>query len=71
MEEKNAEAIVSEAHFEQLIQAARQHDSEAMLAVIELFQPDIQRLSCYIHLPREDAASEIIVEFLEFLQTDV
>lgn len=71
MEEKNAEAIVSEAHFEQLIQAAKQHDSEAMLAVIELFQPDIQRLSRYIHLPREDAASEIIVEFLEFLQTDV
>ncbi|WP_018885280.1 hypothetical protein [Paenibacillus massiliensis] len=42
-----------------------------MLAVIELFQPDIQRLSRYIHLPREDATSEIIVEFLEFLQTDV
>jgi hypothetical protein len=38
-----------------------------MLQLLELFQPDIQKLSQYARLPDEEAASEIIVEFLEFI----
>ncbi|MBT2288990.1 hypothetical protein J7E73_07555 [Paenibacillus albidus] len=48
--------------------AARQQDPEAMLQLIELFKEDILRLSKVIYMPEEDVVSEIVLEFLEFVQ---
>ncbi|MCM3131012.1 helix-turn-helix domain-containing protein [Paenibacillus sp. PDC88] len=54
----------------ELIVAAKNKDSEAILKLVELFKPDIQRISRYTYLPQEDVCSEIIVEFLEFLNSE-
>lgn len=50
-----------------LIDAAQKNDPEATLQLIDMYMPDILRLSRYIPLPVEDVTSEIIVEFLELI----
>ncbi|MHA7584738.1 hypothetical protein B2I21_36180 [Chryseobacterium mucoviscidosis] len=67
MQEKNVEPVISESEFIKLLAAAKQNDHDAILQLIQLYQPDIEKLSRYIYLPPEDIASEIIVEFLELI----
>ncbi|GGF66485.1 hypothetical protein GCM10010912_09330 [Paenibacillus albidus] len=68
MEAKDDPAIIGDSEFTALLNAARQQDPEAMLQLIELFKADILRLSKVIYMPEEDVVSEIVLEFLEFVQ---
>ncbi|WP_215177651.1 helix-turn-helix domain-containing protein [Paenibacillus albidus] len=68
MEAKDDPAIIGDSEFTALLNAARQQDPEAMLQLIELFKEDILRLSKVIYMPEEDVVSEIVLEFLEFVQ---
>lgn len=67
MEKEDHSPAISDNEITRLIQAAKNKEAAAMLQLLELFQPDIQKLSQYARLPDEEAASEIIVEFLEFV----
>ena len=69
MEEKNDTEIITDSEFLDLLRSARQDDPESMLELIELFKGDFLRLSKFIHMPQEDAISQIIVEFLEFIKS--
>lgn len=68
METKNDTEIIPDSEFLDLLQLAKQNDPESILQLIELFKGDILRLSKFIHMPQEDAVSQIIVEFLEFIK---
>ncbi|WP_339322113.1 hypothetical protein [Paenibacillus sp. FSL W8-0194] len=68
MEAKNACTTISNSEMIKLLEAAKQKDRTAMLKLIDLFRDDILRISQFIHLPKEDAISTIITEFLELVQ---
>lgn len=70
MEKENDPAIIPDSVFLKLLHKSRNHDQEATLMLLKLFEGDIHQLSKYIYMPKEDAASQIIVEFLEFLQEE-
>lgn len=65
MEKKDDTEIITDGQILELIRAARQKDPDAMLQLIQLYKEDILKLSKFIHLPQEDAVSQIVLEFLE------
>ncbi|NUU61529.1 helix-turn-helix domain-containing protein [Paenibacillus agri] len=70
METKDDPGIIPDREILELLRAAKQGDTEAMLQLIDLYEEDILRISKFIHLPEEDAVSAIILEFLEFIQRE-
>ncbi|WP_342437697.1 hypothetical protein NSS79_33260 [Paenibacillus sp. FSL L8-0436] len=68
MENKDDAEMITDRQILELMQAVRQKDPEAMLQLIQLYKEDIVNISKFIHMPKEDAVSEIILEFLEFIQ---
>ncbi|MFC3749426.1 hypothetical protein [Paenibacillus sp. GCM10012306] len=68
METKDDPGIIPDREILELLRAAKQRNTEAMLRLINLYEEDILRISKFIHLPEEDAVSTIILEFLEFIQ---
>lgn len=70
MEKKDPQPAVTDKEILQLIKAAKNKDANAMLQLIEIFKEDIQRLAKYSPSSTEEAASKIIVEFLEFIVED-
>ncbi|MGW7159810.1 hypothetical protein [Paenibacillus taichungensis] len=67
MEKKDAQTIIPEDEFVELIVGAKMQDSTAIIKLVELFEADIKHLSKFIHLPNEDACAEITTQFLEFV----
>ncbi|WP_339221189.1 helix-turn-helix domain-containing protein [Paenibacillus sp. FSL H8-0332] len=67
MQKKIASEPITNNEFLNLLQAARNKDSDATLKLLELYKPDILRLSRFIYLPEEDVTSEIVLEFLEII----
>lgn len=65
MEKKDDTEIISDGQILELVRAARQKDHDAMLQLIQIYKEDILKLSKFIHLPQEDAISQIVLEFLE------
>ena len=68
MEEKNVKPAITNREFLELLQAVKQKEADAMLKIIELFQEDFKNISKHIPIPKEDALSELITEFLTYLQ---
>ena len=68
METKNDPGVISDDEFLNLLHKAKENDAESTLKLIELFKWDILRTSKYIYMPLEDAVSNIILEFLEFIK---
>ncbi|AIQ21220.1 hypothetical protein H70357_34445 [Paenibacillus sp. FSL H7-0357] len=68
MENKDDAEMITDRQLLELMQAVRQKDPEAMLQLIQLYKEDIVNISKFIHMPKEDAVSEIILEFLEYIQ---
>ncbi|MEK5240402.1 hypothetical protein NST99_32635 [Paenibacillus sp. FSL L8-0470] len=68
MENKDDAEMITDRQILELMQAVRQKDPEAMLELIQLYKEDIVNISKFIHMPKEDAVSEIILEFLEYIQ---
>ncbi|MEK4061492.1 MULTISPECIES: hypothetical protein [Paenibacillus] len=68
MENKDDAEMITDRQILELMQAVRQKDPEAMLQLIQLYKEDIVNISKFIHMPKEDAVSEIIIEFLEYIQ---
>ncbi|MEK8216938.1 MULTISPECIES: hypothetical protein [unclassified Paenibacillus] len=68
MENKDDAEMITDRQILELMQAVRQKDPEAMLQLIQLYKEDIVNISKFIHMPKEDAVSEIILEFLEYIQ---
>lgn len=67
MEKQDVKDVISDSKFLSLLKDAKERDSEAIVQLIELFRKDIKRLSKFIYLPDEEAESEIVLEFLEFV----
>ncbi|MEK5400214.1 helix-turn-helix domain-containing protein [Paenibacillus sp. FSL K6-2859] len=65
MEKKDDTEIIPDGEFLELVRAAKKKDPDAMLQLIQLYKEDIVKLSKFIHLPQEDAVSQIVLEFLE------
>ncbi|MEK4159395.1 MULTISPECIES: helix-turn-helix domain-containing protein [Paenibacillus] len=65
MEKKDDTEIIPDGEFLELVRAAKKKDPDAMLRLIQLYKEDIVKLSKFIHLPQEDAVSQIVLEFLE------
>ncbi|MBJ6360942.1 hypothetical protein ACFOQM_06460 [Paenibacillus sp. GCM10012307] len=68
MEKQNVEGTISNAEISQLILEAKQANHGSTLKLLQLFKKDINRMSQFIRMPKEDAVSHIIVEFLEFIK---
>lgn len=68
MEAENASKIITDSELLKLLYAAKQKDTQAMQQLIDLYKEDIHRISKFIYLPKEDAISTIILEFLELIQ---
>ncbi|MDQ0492527.1 hypothetical protein [Paenibacillus brasilensis] len=68
MEEENASETIADSELLRLIHIVQKKDSQAMLQLIDLFKNDILHVSKFIYSPQEDAISQIIVEFLEYIQ---
>ncbi|MCG7379344.1 helix-turn-helix domain-containing protein [Paenibacillus sp. ACRSA] len=67
MEKQDVKETISDSQFLKLLEDAKNRDPEALVQLVELFRKDIKRLSKFIYLPDEEAESEIILEFLEFV----
>lgn len=68
MEAKNDPGVIPDDEFLNLLHKAKENDAESTLKLIELFRWDILRTSKYIYMSEEDAVSNIILEFLEFIK---
>lgn len=68
MEKENAQGIISDAEFTQLLKLVRSGDQGAMCRILHLFEEDIQKTSRYIRMSREDAVQSIVTDFIEELR---
>lgn len=68
MEKENAQGIISDAEFTQLLKLVRSGDQGAMCRILHLFEEDIQKTSRYIRVSREDAVQSIVTDFIEELR---
>ncbi len=69
METKNDQrAVPNDEEFLSLLQKAKENDPDSILELIDLFKGDIAHVSQFIHSSREDAVSDIILEFLEMIR---
>ncbi|MDQ0049705.1 putative protein tyrosine phosphatase [Paenibacillus polymyxa] len=71
MEKENAERVISDAEFIQLLKLVRSGDQEAMCRILHLFEEDIQKTSRYIRMSREDAIQSIVTDFIEELRQEL
>ncbi|AUJ88383.1 MULTISPECIES: helix-turn-helix domain-containing protein [Paenibacillus] len=71
MEKENAQRVISDAEFVQLLKLVRSGDQEAMCRILQLFEEDIQKTSRYIRMSREDAVQSIVTDFIEELQQEL
>ncbi|WP_342427001.1 helix-turn-helix domain-containing protein [Paenibacillus sp. FSL L8-0158] len=71
MEKENAERVISDAEFVQLLKLVRSGDQEAMCRILHLFEEDIQKTSRYIRMSREDAVQSIVTDFIEELRQEL
>ncbi|QNV58609.1 hypothetical protein GMA19_03796 [Paenibacillus polymyxa E681] len=71
MEKENAQRVISDAEFVQLLKLVRSGDQEAMYRVLQLFEEDIQKTSRYIRMSREDAVQSIVTDFIEELRQEL
>ena len=71
MEKENAQRVISDAEFVQLLKLVRSGDQEAMCRILQLFEEDIQKTSRYIRMSREDAVQSIVTDFIEELRQEL
>ncbi len=57
--------------FIQIVKKAQQGDKMSMNEIINLFNDDIEYLSRYIMLPREDAIQSLKVELINIVYADM
>ncbi|WP_041706653.1 helix-turn-helix domain-containing protein [Ruminiclostridium cellulolyticum] len=67
--EKEGTGVIAEKSygFLEMVKKAQQGDKEAMDKILELFTPDIDYLSRYIMLPREDAIQTLKTELMSII----
>lgn len=61
------DAAPSDGEVRELVQAAGRGDQEAMLRLLALFEADIDRLSRFMRMPREEARQALTLELLELI----
>lgn len=67
MEEQNAEDLISEDQFLELLKRAREKDSEAILLLLKYFEQDMLQLSRNIRMPQEDAIQSMKLGLIELI----
>lgn len=71
MEKERTGFITSNSdRFTQIVRQAQQGDKVSMLEIINLFSDDIEYLSKYIMLPKEDAIQSLKVELINIVYDD-
>jgi hypothetical protein len=66
--ESAAPASHAFAAFERLMDEARKGNNEAMLQLLEWFEPEIHALARFINMPKEDSIQEIKAQFIAFIR---
>lgn len=68
MEKKNSPFTLTEDEFLALLAKAQNHDSEAMLKLLQFFEPEMLEHSRYIQMPEEDALQYMRLALIELFQ---
>lgn len=68
METQIPSPIMSEAEFAEWLRRVRQHDKDALLRIIRYFEPDIQYMCRFMHMPKEDAEQSLRLELIDLLK---
>ncbi|WP_152523336.1 helix-turn-helix domain-containing protein [Brevibacillus thermoruber] len=56
------------AAFERMMDEARKGNNEALLQLLEWFEPEIHALARFIKMPKEDSIQEIKAQFIAFIR---
>lgn len=68
MEKEGIESVATSPYrFIQIVKQAQQGDKISMNEIINLFSDDIEYLSKYIMLPREDAIQSLRIELINII----
>lgn len=54
--------------FDVIFERARSGDNGAMLQVLDLLQPEMERMACFIKMPREESIQEIKSQLIELIR---
>jgi hypothetical protein len=68
MEKESNQIIISEGEFLELLKMAKNNDKKALLELIQFFEQDINQISRFIRLPREDVKQSIITEMIDLFK---
>jgi hypothetical protein len=66
--ESAAPASHVSAEFERMMDEARKGNNEALIKLLEWFEPEIHALARFIKMPKEDSIQEIKAQFIEFIR---
>ncbi|UYZ12863.1 helix-turn-helix domain-containing protein [Brevibacillus sp. WF146] len=65
---QNESAAPASHAFERMMDEARKGNNEALLQLLEWFEPEIHALARFIKMPKEDSIQEIKAQFIAFIR---
>lgn len=68
MEKENPQVTLTEDEFMTLLGQARNHDPDAMLKLLEFFEPDMLLHTRFIRMPQEDALQHMRLALIELFK---
>ncbi len=69
MQNKNLASIASTTEgFDRLMGEAVNGDNEALVQILQMFEPEILHLVRFIKMPREDCMQEIMTQFIALIR---
>lgn len=69
MEKKDSTIALTENEFMTLLNQAQNDDPDAMLKLLQFFEPDMLRHVQFIQMPREDALQHMRLTLIELIQS--
>ena len=70
MEAQIAGVSVSDAEFLKLLQRCRRGDGEAFRLLLDLFEPEMSRMSAAMNMEREDALQTLRAELIGIVRSE-
>lgn len=67
MEKENIKLSIDEIEFMNLVQRSRKGDQAAFLAIIDMFEEEMEQMAKYIRMPKEDVMQSLRLGLLELI----
>lgn len=67
MEKEDIASSVDEIEFMRLVKLARSGDKEAFMAILNMFEEEMEQLAKYIRMPKEDVMQSLRLGLLELI----